>query len=88
MEPPWLFLGIVNVVSFLLMGLDKLDAKIEIERVPELWFILISLAGGFCGVILRIFAFHHKVSKPTFQLKILAATAISMSALLILILKA
>jgi uncharacterized membrane protein YsdA (DUF1294 family) len=52
------------------MGFDKLRAKIDSERVPELWFVLISLAGGFSGVVLGMLVFHHKSSKRSFQLKI------------------
>ena len=60
----------MNVVGLVLMGFDKLSAKADSERVPELWFFLISVAGGFMGVMLGVFVFHHKVSKPSFQLKI------------------
>jgi len=52
------------------MGFDKLSAEAKSERVPELWFFLISVAGGFMGVVLGVFVFHHKVSKRSFQLKI------------------
>ena len=60
----------MNVLGLVLMGFDKLSAKAGSERVPELWFFLISVAGGFMGVVLGIFVFHHKISKPSFQLKI------------------
>jgi uncharacterized membrane protein YsdA (DUF1294 family) len=65
----WAYLLLVNVVGLALMGFDKVSAKADSERVPELWFFLISLAGGFIGVVLGIFVFHHKISKPSFQLK-------------------
>jgi uncharacterized membrane protein YsdA (DUF1294 family) len=52
------------------MGFDKLSAEASSERVPELWFVLISFAGGFIGVVLGMLFFHHKVSKRSFQLKI------------------
>jgi uncharacterized membrane protein YsdA (DUF1294 family) len=67
------------------MAFDKLSAKAESERVPELWFVLISLLGGFTGVLLGIFVFHHKISKRSFQLKIGAAAFVSALALLILL---
>jgi uncharacterized membrane protein YsdA (DUF1294 family) len=66
----WAYLLLVNVVGLVLMGFDKLSAKADSERVPELLFFLISVAGGFIGVVLGIFVFHHKISKPRFQLKI------------------
>ena len=58
------------------MGFDKLSAKAGSERVPEMWFLLISLAGGFVGVVLGMFAFHHKTSKTGFQIKIAAAAVL------------
>jgi uncharacterized membrane protein YsdA (DUF1294 family) len=67
------------------MGFDKLSAKAESERVPELWFVLISLLGGFTGVLLGIFVFHHKTSKRSFQLKTAAAAFVSVLVLLILL---
>ena len=52
------------------MEFDELNAKVEYESVPEMWILLISLAGGFAGVVLGTFAFRHKTS---FQLKIATA---------------
>jgi uncharacterized membrane protein YsdA (DUF1294 family) len=67
------------------MGFDKLSAKVDSERVPELWFFLISLAGGFTGVVLGILVFHHKISKRSFQFKIGGGAATSIVILLILL---
>ena len=77
MDSLWAYLLLVNVVGLVLMGFDKLSAKADSERVPELWFFLISVAGGFMGVLLGIFVFHHKISKPSFQLKIGVAAIIA-----------
>lgn len=76
---------LVSAVGLVLMGFDKLSAKVESERVPELWFVLISLLGGFTGVLLGIFVFHHKISKRSFQLKTGAAAVVSALVLLILV---
>ena len=72
----WNYLFLINVGSLALMGFDKLSAKAGSERVPEMWFLLISLAGGFVGVVLGMFAFHHKTSKTGFQIKIAAAAVL------------
>ena len=85
MDTIWIYLIIVNAGSILLMGLDKLSAKTDSERVPEKWFFLISLAGGFGGIMLGMFAFHHKSNKPNFQLKIVAAALLGTSIMLFLI---
>jgi uncharacterized membrane protein YsdA (DUF1294 family) len=83
----WAYLLLINAVSFLLMGFDKLSAKVDYERVPEMWFFLISLAGGFAGVVLGMLVFHHKTSKTSFQLKITAATTLGALILAFLILR-
>jgi uncharacterized membrane protein YsdA (DUF1294 family) len=78
----WGYLILVNIGSFSLMGLDKLRAKMETERIPELWFVLCSLVGGLCGIVLGMLTFHHKISKRSFQLKVGAASVPAILALL------
>jgi len=73
----WIYLLVINAGSLLLMGFDKLRAKLDSERVPEIWFFLISAAGGVMGVVLGMFAFHHKTSKRSFQAKIAIAALIA-----------
>jgi len=70
----WSYLFFINTGSFLLMGFDKSSAKLESDRIPELWFFLLSLAAGVIGVVLGMFTFHHKTSKTSFQVKIAVLT--------------
>jgi uncharacterized membrane protein YsdA (DUF1294 family) len=81
----WTYLLLVGALGLLLIGFDKRSAKIESERVPELCFVLITLAGGFSGVVLGMLVFHHKISKRSFQLKIAVSALVSVVVLLILI---
>jgi uncharacterized membrane protein YsdA (DUF1294 family) len=83
----WTYLLLINAGSFLLMGFDKLSAKVDYERVPEMFFFLISLAGGFVGVVVGMLVFHHKTSKTSFQLKITAAAILAAFILGFLILR-
>jgi uncharacterized membrane protein YsdA (DUF1294 family) len=46
-----LYLLLVNGASFLLMGFDKMTAKLGSSRIPEAWFFILSLAEGFLGVV-------------------------------------
>lgn len=69
------------------MGFDKLSAKASSERVPEMWFFLISLAGAFVGVALGMFAFHHKTKKTIFQIKIATAAALAVLILAFFVLR-
>lgn len=64
---------IINLVGFLMMGLDKYQAVHQNWRVAEKHFVLISLLGGFFGVYVGIRTFRHKTKKTSFQIKILGA---------------
>ena len=55
-----LYLIIMNVVGFLIMGLDKRKAKRHEWRVPEKTLFLCSLLGGCLGTWLGMYAFRHK----------------------------
>ena len=83
----WVYLLIINSAGFLLMGFDKLSAKIDSGRIPEMWFLLISLAGAFLGIILGMFAFHHKTRKTSFQIKIAITAALGALVLALLALR-
>ncbi len=72
----WIYLLVINAAGFLLMGFDKLSAKIDSGRIPEMWFFLISLAGAFLGIVLGMFAFHHKTRKTSFQIKVVIAAGL------------
>lgn len=87
MDLIWIYLLLVNVGSLLLMGFDKLSAKMNFERVPEVIFFLISLAGGFAGVTLGMIIFRHKTRRIGFQLKILAAAILAILILLFMFMR-
>jgi uncharacterized membrane protein YsdA (DUF1294 family) len=50
-----------------------------------MWFFLVSLAGGFGGIVFGMLAFHHKMSKPRYQLKIGTAAILAILMLLFLV---
>ena len=86
-QPVWGYLLVINAAGFLLMGFDKLSAKIDSGRIPEMWFFLISLAGAFLGIILGMFAFHHKTRKTSFQIKVVIAAGLGVLVLALLALQ-
>ncbi|MCI8651677.1 MAG: DUF1294 domain-containing protein [Oscillospiraceae bacterium] len=49
-----------SVVGVFLMGFDKRQAKKGGRRVPERRLFLVALLGGTPGMILGMYAFHHK----------------------------
>ncbi|MCI9149114.1 MAG: DUF1294 domain-containing protein [Lachnospiraceae bacterium] len=54
------YLILVNIISFLVMGLDKHRAKVHKWRVSEKTLFLLALLGGSAGSVLGIYTFHHK----------------------------
>ena len=66
---PWALLGIwlvlINLVTFLVFGLDKWKARRKVRneavrRVPEKTLFLLSILGGSIGALLGMRVFHHK----------------------------
>ncbi len=70
----WLLItGVFGVIA---MGLDKGRAQRHERRISERSLFLISLAGGFWGVLLGGGIAHHKTSKIAFQLVVLATSIV------------
>ena len=55
-----LWLCVMSVITFFVMGSDKLRAKQGARRVPEARLFLLALLGGGVGGLLGMYAFRHK----------------------------
>ena len=73
---PWAllvcYLLVMNLVTFLVFGLDKWKAKRKakneaVRRVPEKTLFLLSILGGSLGALLGMKAFHHKTLHKSFR---------------------
>ncbi len=53
-------LGVMSVISFTLMGIDKAKARRGSRRIPEKTLFLFTLLGGGIGGPLGMHVFHHK----------------------------
>lgn len=62
---------IINLISFIMMVIDKRNAKKRAIRIPEISFLVLSALGGFVGVSIGSSLFRHKTLKRSFQFKIL-----------------
>ncbi len=73
---PWALLGlwlvVINLVTFLVFGLDKWKAKRtqahpRTRRVPEKTLFLLALLGGSVGALLGMRVWHHKTLHRSFR---------------------
>lgn len=62
------YLAITSLLSFVLMGFDKHQAKAARRRVPEKVLFLTALLGGSVGTIAGMYLFRHKTKHLRFVL--------------------
>ena len=60
MYPAILYLIVINLIGFVLMGIDKRRARRHQWRIPERTLFLAALLGGSPGGILGMYVFRHK----------------------------
>ena len=65
-----IYLIVINIISFLLMGMDKLQAIFNKKRISEKTLIILAILGGIIGTILGMYIFRHKIRKKKFILLI------------------
>ena len=65
-----LFVAVIcSLISFVLYGWDKRQAKVRGWRVPEKNFHTLSVLGGWPGALLGQQVFRHKTQKGSFRIK-------------------
>jgi uncharacterized membrane protein YsdA (DUF1294 family) len=78
----------LNILAFLMMGLDKRLAAQHKRRLPERLLLLTALAGGSAGVWFGMKVFRHKTQHKEFYLGIPAVIAVHVLLLLYFTLRA
>ena len=61
------YLVFVNVIAFLVYGLDKLKARKGHWRISEATLLLLAIVGGSIGAWLGMKAWHHKTKHLKFM---------------------
>ncbi len=54
------YMIIINLIGFSLMGIDKYKAKKRAFRIPEATLFIVAAVGGSIGSIIGMYTFHHK----------------------------
>ena len=61
------YLIAINVITFLIYGIDKFKAKKGKWRIPESSLLLLAIIGGSIGAWLGIKVWHHKTLHKKFK---------------------
>lgn len=61
------FLITINVITFIVYGMDKRKAQKRKWRIPESTLLLLAMAGGSIGAWLGIKIWHHKTLHKKFR---------------------
>ena len=62
------YLVIINIIEFIIMGIDKFLAIKHKYRIPEFTLLFLSLIGGSIGAVLGMLIFRHKTKKLKFKI--------------------
>ena len=84
-HPYWIWLAIASLVTFLLYGYDKLQAKSGGWRVPEIVLHGLALSGGFPGGWIGRWLFRHKTQKWSFTFVLAVSTAIHLGIMYVVV---
>lgn len=60
-------LTVVNVVAFIVYGIDKYRARNGKWRIPEATLLMLAVVGGSVGAWLGMKAWHHKIRHRKFR---------------------
>jgi len=61
-----IYLAVINMVTFILYGIDKWKAKRSKWRIEESTLLWLAAAGGSIGALLGIKIWHHKTLHKKF----------------------
>jgi uncharacterized membrane protein YsdA (DUF1294 family) len=71
------YLAAVNIIAFLVMGIDKYKAQRHKWRISELSMFIVGFIGGSSGIFLGMTVFHHKTKHLKFTLGIPAVLVLN-----------
>lgn len=72
----YIYLIFVNLISFVLYGIDKWKAVKGKWRIPEVQLLLLALLGGSLGACAGMYLFRHKTQHLKFKYGVPATLAL------------
>jgi uncharacterized membrane protein YsdA (DUF1294 family) len=76
-----IYLVIINLIGFLIMGIDKQKAKRKSYRISENTLFFVALIGGSIGAKIGMEVFRHKTHHKKFVYGIPAIIVLQLAAL-------
>ena len=61
------YIVIINILTFIVYGIDKLKAKKGKLRIPESTLLLLAIIGGSIGAWFGMKVWHHKTMHKKFK---------------------
>ena len=61
------YLVIINIITFLVYGIDKWKARKSLWRIREASLLMLAVLGGSIGAWLGIKVWHHKTQHKKFR---------------------
>ena len=61
------YLIVINIVTFLIYGIDKRKAKQGSWRISEATLLILAVIGGSIGALLGMKIWHHKTMHKNFK---------------------
>lgn len=55
-----LYIVVINLISLIVMGIDKRKARKRAFRIPEATLFVLAIIGGSLGSVIGMHLFHHK----------------------------
>ena len=80
-----IYLVVINLFGFMLMGIDKHKARKQAWRIPESTLFSVAIIGGGIGSLLGMYTFRHKTQHKTFVIGMPVIVAIHIFIAIILI---
>lgn len=74
----------INLVTFIVYGRDKSQARRREWRTPESTLFILAIAGGSIGALAAMAYFHHKTRKKSFKYGIPAILILQLLLILLL----
>lgn len=84
----FIYLALINIAGFAIMGIDKRRAIEGRWRIPEKTFFIVSALCGSLGTFVGMYVFHHKTKHWYFVVFIPTMMAVQLAAgIIFLVLK-